>query len=130
MLDLLSILLNKKPDAVDDVKSTGKAVDKGKGKVGRFTEEQIQQILKETANGVKIHPLRQAYEKEVAGLAQKAEELLKQGRSEAEIAQIMNQARRDIGVQYNNVTPERLREYIYEVNKGRYGDPLGLPTSI
>ncbi|MYM73120.1 cell wall-binding protein [Duganella dendranthematis] len=37
----------------------------------------------------------------------------------------MWQRRRDIGVKYKNVTPEPLRDYIYEVNTGRYNDPLG-----
>ncbi|RJX39277.1 cell wall-binding protein [Paenibacillus pinisoli] len=40
----------------------------------------------------------------------------------------MNQARRDVGVKYKDVTPGPLRDYIYAVNKERYGgDPLG-PT--
>lgn len=40
----------------------------------------------------------------------------------------MNQARRDLGIQYKDATPQPLREYIYHVNRERYnGDPLG-PT--
>ena len=52
-------------------------------------------------------------------------ELRKQGLSEKEIALAMYQTRRDLGVQYKNLTPDVLRKYIYEVNKARYGDELG-----
>ncbi|MCR2805202.1 hypothetical protein [Paenibacillus soyae] len=93
----------------------------------RYTEEEIQQILKDTESGIKNHPLRQAYEIEVAGLAQNADNLLKQGKSETEVAKILHQARREIGVKYKDVTPEALRNYIYSINMNRYGDPLG-PT--
>lgn len=37
----------------------------------------------------------------------------------------MHQARRDLGVKYKDLTPQPLRDYIYELNMGRYGDPLG-----
>jgi hypothetical protein len=33
--------------------------------------------------------------------------------------------RRDLGVKYKDATPQPLRNYIYEVNQARYGDPLG-----
>lgn len=44
---------------------------------------------------------------------------------ESGVAQAMHQARRDLGVEFKNVTPEPLRDYIYDVNQSRYGDPLG-----
>lgn len=39
----------------------------------------------------------------------------------------MNQARRDLGIQYKDATPQPLREFIYHLNRERYKDPLG-PT--
>ncbi len=48
-----------------------------------------------------------------------------QGLSEESIARELSQARRDLGVKYKELTPPELREYIYEVNTGRYKDPLG-----
>jgi hypothetical protein len=35
--------------------------------------------------------------------------------------------RRDLGIKYKDMTPQPLRDYIYEINQGRYQDPLG-PT--
>ena len=55
------------------------------------------------------------------------EELLASGVSEKQVAQTLNQARRDLGIKYKNATPQPLREYIYEINMQRYGDKLG-PT--
>ena len=43
------------------------------------------------------------------------------------MARTLNQARRDLGIKYKNATPQPLRDYIYEINMGRYGDKLG-PT--
>ena len=36
----------------------------------------------------------------------------------------MHQARRDLGVKYKDVSAPPLKEYIYDVNMGRYQDPL------
>lgn len=47
------------------------------------------------------------------------------GTNDETIAKKMWERRREIGVKYKNVTPEPLRDYIYEVNRQRYGDPLG-----
>jgi len=41
------------------------------------------------------------------------------------LAEDANQARRQLGVEYKNLTPKPLRDFIYEVNQSRYGDPLG-----
>lgn len=41
------------------------------------------------------------------------------------LAEEANQARRQLGIEYKNVTPEPLRDFVYEVNRDRYGDPLG-----
>jgi hypothetical protein len=45
--------------------------------------------------------------------------------SEKALAEAANNARRQLGVEYKNLTPEPLRDYIYEINLKRYGDPLG-----
>lgn len=78
-------------------------------------------------DGFKNNPLRQVYEKEVSELAKLGDDLLSQGKSTEEVAQILNQARRDLGIKYKDMTPQPLRDYIYEINQQRYGDPLG-PT--
>jgi hypothetical protein len=62
---------------------------------------------------------------EVAGLKEEAEVLKKAGVDSKEIAKKMWERRREIGVKYKNLTPEPLRDYIYEVNSERYKDPLG-----
>ena len=101
----------------------------GIGKHGPYTESEIQSILDDiNETGYKNNPLRQEYESKVAALRDNAQEMLASGKSESEVAQAMNQLRRDLGIEYKDITPEPLREYIYEINRGRYqGDPLG-PT--
>jgi hypothetical protein len=87
--------------------------------------EKANKIAGQIGDDIKNHPLRQAYEAEVAGLKEEADAMAKAGASDESIARAMWQRRRDIGVKYKNVTPEPLRDYIYEVNTGRYNDPLG-----
>lgn len=82
-------------------------------------------IAAKIGDDIKSHPLRQAYEAEVAGLKQKGEAMLAAGQAEEAVARALNAERRAIGVRYKDVTPEPLREYIYELNMGRYQDPLG-----
>jgi len=60
-------------------------------------------------------------------LANYVDELYQRGYTEKEIAQLANQARRELGIQYKDMTPQPLRDYIYYINNQRYGDPLG-PT--
>ena len=105
--------------------------------VGKYGIENVEWTSKKTeidsilrnlqGNGFRNHPLRQAYEDEVRNLTHYADDLYRQGYAENEIAQLMNQARRDLGIQYKDATPQPLREFIYELNKGRYRDALG-PT--
>ena len=93
-----------------------------------YSEEEIQSIMESiNGTGFKNHPLRQAYENEVRQLSSYSEELFLQGKSEEEIAQILNETRRNLGIKYKDMTPQPLRDYIYEVNIKRYGDKLG-PT--
>lgn len=94
----------------------------------KYSEEEIQRILEELrGDGFANNPLRQAYESEVTGLKSYGEELLSSGMSEEDVARTLNQARRDLGIKYKDMTPQPLRDYIYEINLGRYGDELG-PT--
>ena len=54
--------------------------------------------------------------------------MLQGGMPEEQVAQTLNQARRDLGVKYKDMTPQPLRDYIYKINMNRYdGDKLG-PT--
>ena len=95
---------------------------------GKFTEEEIQEILNDIkGDGYKNNPLRQAYENEVHALKNLGDKLIASGMSLEEVARTLWQARRDLGIQYKDMTPELLREYIYELNFERYGDKLG-PT--
>lgn len=82
----------------------------------RYSDEEIENIMKNLrGDGFKNNPLRQAYEREVAGLKAYGEELLASGMSEAEVAEKLNQARRALGVKYKDMTPQPLRDYIYEI---------------
>ncbi len=89
------------------------------------TQEKVDKIVDRVGSDIKNHPLRQSYEMEVAGLKEEAEVLKKAGVDSKEIAKKMWERRREIGVKYKNLTPEPLRDYIYEVNSERYKDPLG-----
>ncbi|MCX7569304.1 WXG100 family type VII secretion target [Tumebacillus sp. DT12] len=99
----------------------------GEGDSGKLTQNQIDVMVDSIGNSIKNHPLRQEYENSVKELSTKEQELRAQGLSNKEIAGELHQARRDLGLKYKDLTPPDLREYIYEINKGRYGDPLG-PT--
>lgn len=78
---------------------------------------------------IKNNPLRAEYEDKVAEL-KKYSDQIKPNMTDAELKQLAEEAhaaRRNLGIEYKNLTPEPLRDFIYEVNKSRYGDPLG-PT--
>lgn len=87
--------------------------------------EIINRTVKKIGTDFKNNPLRIAYENEVRNLANRARELRDRGLSPEEMARLLYQARRDLGVKYKDVTPWPLRDYIYDVNQKRYGDPLG-----
>lgn len=86
---------------------------------------QIDDLVNDIGGSIKNNPLRQEYENAVANLKGMEINLRNQGLSEESIAKTLYQARRDLGVQYKDLTPTELREYIYKVNLGRYGDKLG-----
>jgi hypothetical protein len=87
----------------------------------------IAKISKEFGTSIKSNPLRQAYENEVTNLSKIAKTLAVQGKSDEEIARQLSQMRRDLGVKYKDLSPQLLKEHIYDVNLERYKDPLG-PT--
>ena len=92
---------------------------------GKYSEAEIKSIINDLqGDGLKNNPLRQEYENKVAGLKEYGEELLASGMSEEQVARTLNQAGRELGIKYKNATPQPLRDYIYEVNMGRYGDKL------
>ena len=82
-------------------------------------------VVRAIGENIKSNPLRQAYEAEVAGLRSRMQSMEAGGSTPEEIARAMWQARRDLGVKYKDLTPKPLKDFIYHVNQGRYGDPLG-----
>lgn len=72
-------------------------------------------------------PLRQAYETAVQNLQNKLGAMRAEGKSWEQIARTLNQARRDLGIKYKDMTPPDLLQKIYQRNIQRYGDKLG-PT--
>ena len=93
-------------------------------------KEIISKISMKLGTSIKENPLRQAYENEVENLSELVKELKALNKSDEAneaIARQLNQARRDLGIKYKDLTPQLLKEYIYDVNLERYQDPLG-PT--
>ena len=86
---------------------------------------QIDNLVNDIGGSIKANPLRQEYENAVTFLKNTETKLRNQGLSEESIARTLYQERRDLGVTYKDATPTELRQYIYEVNANRYGDPLG-----
>ncbi len=90
----------------------------------------IERIMADYSTSIKGNPLRVEYEDAVKGLSDLANELVTENMSDdalEAVARQLSQARRDLGVKYKDLSPELLKEYIYDVNLGRYKDPLG-PT--
>jgi hypothetical protein len=88
-----------------------------------------QAIVDGIGSNIRNNPLRQEYEGKVAALSSHADKIKPDMSIDelADLARQANQARRDLGVQYKDLTPAPLLDYIKEVNQARYGDPLG-PT--
>ncbi|MFE9429339.1 hypothetical protein ACFYNO_41085, partial [Kitasatospora sp. NPDC006697] len=79
-------------------------------------------------NNPELPQLRLDYFAEVEGLRTKVNEMREAGLSSEEIARVISQDRRDIGIKYKNLTPPDVLADIYARNKEEYGgDPLG-PT--
>lgn len=71
--------------------------------------------------------LRQRYTDSVRGLKEVGEDLLRQGLPKEDVARRLHETRRQLGVQFKEMTPPELLEYIHKFNTYRYGDKLG-PT--
>lgn len=69
--------------------------------------------------------LRQQYVAEVGRLADRARQMRAAGSSPETIARTLHAERRALGVRYKDMTPEQLRQQIYQRNMEKYGDPLG-----
>lgn len=82
-------------------------------------------IAQQLGENIKGNPLRQAYEAEVAGLAARADALRASEPNLEAVARRMHQLRIDTSANYKHLTPEALRQYIFEVNMGRYGNEWG-----
>jgi len=85
-------------------------------------------IVNKVGTDIKENPLRVEYENKVTGLSEKLNDMLQRNNgvvTESD-AKTLFEARRSLGVEYKNLTPDPLRDYIYTVNVERYGDPLGL----
>ncbi|WP_338042321.1 RHS repeat-associated core domain-containing protein [Paenibacillus alba] len=95
------------------------------GVKGVFSKTSKEVDIEAIGNSIKSNPLRQSYEQEVRDLSSQVDKLRAGNMSDETIARTLYQTRRDLGVKYKDLTPEELRNYIYEVNTNRYGDPLG-----
>jgi len=90
-------------------------------------QEKIDSIVEAVGKKIGDHATRQQYEDEVKVLKTIAERMSEAGMRRSEIAETVSWLRRDLGERYKDMTPAPLREYIYHVNRKRYGDQLG-PT--
>jgi hypothetical protein len=86
-----------------------------------------QQLIGSLGSNIKSNPLRLEYEQKVAAISLYADRIQPDMTHDElrALAEDANQARRQLGVEYKNLTPKPLRDFIYEVNQSRYGDPLG-----
>lgn len=85
-------------------------------------EKEYNELL---TNGLKSNPLRLEYEQKVRELSTVKEQLLHEGYSTEQIAQILHSRRRELGVIYKDSAPPLFREYIWYATAQKYGDPLG-----
>jgi RHS repeat-associated protein len=69
--------------------------------------------------------LRAAYENEVRGLSSIADKMREAGNSSEEIATTLHGLRRELGIKYKSLTPDKLLQQIYQRNIQKYGDKLG-----
>jgi len=98
----------------------------GKPPKPRFTNAEVDRIMRDMrGDGFKNNPLRISYERAIANLANVKKYFEQQGMPLEKLARKLHQMRRDLGVIYKNATPQPLRDFIFELNRARYGDPLG-----
>jgi filamentous hemagglutinin len=79
------------------------------------------------ATAAELHPLRQAYVEQVGMLEEIALSMRAAGATPEQVARQVSGMRRDLGVQFKNVTPPEKLAEIYARNIEKYGDKLG-PT--
>lgn len=91
----------------------------------RSSDEVADEIVQTYGRNMGESELRQAYMAEVRQLEGQRQQMMDSGMPVEQVARTLWQARRDIGQRYKDATPEALRHFIYEINQGRYGDPLG-----
>lgn len=92
----------------------------------RYTDAEIRQLMEDLdPASIAQNPLRLEYEAKVRALSEMADDMLRQGYTERQVAEALQQARRDLGIIYKDQTPQPLLDYIYERNLLAYGDPLG-----
>jgi hypothetical protein len=73
---------------------------------------------------------RHAYEDEVEAIPGRAyDKILNEGYSEHAAADWASQERREIGIEYKDLTPPDMREKIFERNIEKFGDPYGPPNA-
>ena len=117
-----------KADTPQKTKADIEAENRTKSQVKTRSETQ-QDIVDKMGKDLKGNPLRKDYEDEVSALS-RYKDRISPDMTNAELEKLAkeaSQARRDLGVKYKDVTPSPLKDYIYDVNKARYDDPLG-PT--
>jgi filamentous hemagglutinin len=73
----------------------------------------------------KLPPLRQAYVDEVKGLEDIGLNMRAAGATVEQVARRLHQRRRELGVQYKELTPPAKLEEIHTRNLQKYGDKLG-----
>ncbi|WP_277761773.1 hypothetical protein [Pseudomonas sp. A34-9] len=98
--------------------------------VSGFNRVVIQQkLIDSLGENIKSNPLRKEYERKVAELSSYAERIQPNMTQDElrNLATEANQARRQLGLEYKDLTPGPLKEFIYEFVLDRYGDALG-PT--
>ncbi|MFJ2464093.1 hemagglutinin repeat-containing protein [Pseudomonas sp. NPDC087615] len=88
-----------------------------------------QKLIDSLGESIKSNPLRKEYERKVAELSSYAERIQPNMTQDElrNLATEANQARRQLGVEYKDLSPGPLKDFIYEVNLDRCGDALG-PT--
>jgi len=98
-------------------------------KGGSDTASQVSSEANALEGGVKNADIavRKAYVNKVRDLNNLEQALKAEGKNAEEIARILHQARRDLGVQFKDMTSPEMLEQIYKRNMNKYGDKLG-PT--
>ena len=98
---------------------------------GSWRQSAVDDIVSWIGTGIKDNPLRRAYEQAVperiGPIVARATDDMSDEALER-LARQAHQMRRDIGMEFKDLTPSPLIDYIHEINIDRYaGDPLG-PT--